>query len=357
MNSELLPFKPINRSSSKKSLTGCVPSTPGCILVGSLLVFLGVLIIGGAGLTAYFLVQPKVMAAPTVEITSPANNSEVIPNTPLQVWATVFAPEGITRLELWQSGQQISGLAITNDQDLSELNVSFQWVPPAPGKFTLEVKAYGRSNDLGALAAVTVNVVDNRPSQPETSTGKTMLTAKTDLIVRDGPGETFTPLGTLPAGVSVAGLEQSADQQWWRIAFGSTDEAGWIPADAESVSVSNGDDLSVTSTATITPTLEPTATETPTLTPEPTATPVPTNTPAPPQDGGMPDEGGPGGQPGSGGPGPGGQLPDEAITACSSLSEGSSCTSSGPTGIMTGTCVTLEEQLVCMPEGGPPGRP
>ena len=156
-------------------------------------------------------------------------------------------------------------------------------------------------------------------------------------------------------------LEQSADQQWWRIAFGSADETGWIPTDAESVSVSNSGDLSIQSISPVaTPTLtpEPTATETPTLTPEPTASPVPTNTPVPPQDGRMPDQRGPGGAPDLGGPGSGGQLPEEAITACSGLSEGDSCTSNGPMGTTTGTCVMLlEEQLVCMPEGGLPGRP
>lgn len=346
MNSTKLPFNPIDRT----TLGGCAPSLQSCALLGSVLVFVVVLILGGAGATAYFLSRPKVAATPVVKITAPANGSEIDLQSPLLVVANAATAEGVDRLELWQDGQQINGVGLTNEQGLPELTASMQWRPPAPGRFTLEIRAYGRANEVSALALVTVNVID-KPAPVEAAAGSTVLTTKTSLIVRDGPGESFAAIHTLPTGVNVMALEQSADQKWWRVALSSTGDSGWIAADTESVSVASSDILaieSVSPVATATATPEPTATETPTSTPEPTATPAPTNAPAPPQAGS-----GPGGQPG----GPGGQLPQEAITACSSLSEGDSCTASGPMGDMTGTCVTLDSQLACMPEGGPPGRP
>ena len=58
------------------------------------------------------------------------------------------------------------------------------------------------------------------------------------------------------------------------------------------------------------------------------------------------------GLPGSAGGGAGlGSPPQEAIDACSSLSAGASC-SVGPG---SGTCQNIQNQLACVPEGGPPG--
>lgn len=347
MNSDQLPFEPISRP-------GCTPSPPGCVLVGSLFAFLVVMILAGTAVAAYFWTRPKVINPPSVEITAPRNDSELTLGVPVQVWATSNFPEGTTRLELWQSGQQVNSVSINTREILPELQASFQWIPPKPGKFILEVRTYGRSNELNAVASITVNIVDNLPPQVTAANGP-VLTAKTSLTVRSGPGETYDPVSTLATGASVKALEQSADQNWWHVALNTAGDTGWIPADTESVSVS-GDDTaigqSVSPVSTPTATTEPTAADLPTSTPAPTATPAPTDTPAPPANmGGMPGEGGPGGPPG----GPGGQLPAEAIEACSGLSEGSSCTASSPMGDMTGTCVTVEDQLACMPEGGPPG--
>ncbi len=279
MNSTRLPFNPVDRN----TLGGCAPSPKSCALLGGVLIIVVILILGGAGATAYFLARPKEGAAPGVEITAPANGSEVAVDSPLLVVASAAAPEGVKRLELWQGGQQINGVGITSEPGLTQLTASLRWLPPAPGKFTLEVRAYDRSDEVSALALVTVIVVGNRPA----------------------------PL-MAPAGSTVLAIEPTS------------------PA------------------VTVTAAPEPTATKIPTSTPEPTVTPVPTNPPAPPQSAGEPNQGQPGG--------PGGQLPQEAITACSSLSEGDSCTASGPMGDVTGTCVTLDNQLACMPAGGPPGR-
>ncbi len=59
---------------------------------------------------------------------------------------------------------------------------------------------------------------------------------------------------------------------------------------------------------------------------------------------------------------PGGQQqgkppkpPQEAITACKNKKPGSTCRITTNQGTINGTCGEIQEQLVCIPEGGPPG--
>jgi hypothetical protein len=47
--------------------------------------------------------------------------------------------------------------------------------------------------------------------------------------------------------------------------------------------------------------------------------------------------------------------PQEAIDACSGDSGGDACEVNTPQGAITGTCTSIEGQLACVPEGGPPG--
>jgi hypothetical protein len=64
--------------------------------------------------------------------------------------------------------------------------------------------------------------------------------------------------------------------------------------------------------------------------------------------------------PAGGGQGQQGQTPpQEAISACSGVSTGSSCSFNTPNGTVTGTCGTPpnSSQLACMPAGGPPRNP
>lgn len=50
--------------------------------------------------------------------------------------------------------------------------------------------------------------------------------------------------------------------------------------------------------------------------------------------------------------------PEEALAACEGKSEGATCEFTGPRNDpISGTCQTIEEQLACVPEGGPQGGP
>lgn len=97
-----------------------------------------------------------------------------------------------------------------------------------------------------------------------------------------------------------------------------------------------------------------------TLTPRPSMDISSSNSGGQPQAGQTPaGQNQPSGQAGGAQAGQGQQPPQEAITACSGLSSGSSCSINTPNGTVTGTCGTPPNatQLACMPAGGPPAGP
>lgn len=51
------------------------------------------------------------------------------------------------------------------------------------------------------------------------------------------------------------------------------------------------------------------------------------------------------------------QPPPEAIDACTGQSQGEACQMTTPHGQLTGSCELIQQQLACVPEGGPPGPP
>ncbi|MCB0154134.1 MAG: DUF1566 domain-containing protein [Anaerolineae bacterium] len=51
---------------------------------------------------------------------------------------------------------------------------------------------------------------------------------------------------------------------------------------------------------------------------------------------------------------PNGAPPPEAIEACTGQSQGASCQFTAPRGQITGTCAHLQQQVACVPAGGPP---
>jgi hypothetical protein len=52
----------------------------------------------------------------------------------------------------------------------------------------------------------------------------------------------------------------------------------------------------------------------------------------------------------------GGSPPQEAINACSGLSENAACQFTTPHGEISGTCLAVTDQLACVPAGGPPSQ-
>lgn len=271
----------------------------GILAIGGL-VAAGLIVVIIAGITAYLLTRGQGSATasvPVVVITAPVNGSEVIVNQPVTIQATASDPAGVTRLELWVGGAKIDETISPIQQGQPTLTASFQWIPPATGSYTLELKAYNRHGTASSPTAVTVQALGQTPPSAETETPTLTptptatvpqmpkLTTKTDLNVRSGPGTQYDLLGLLPTGISVEVLGRSADAQWWQVRFTPANEGvGWVSADpaySETAFVDNAPIIVPPPTPTPIPTNTPT--DTPTATPPPTitATPTPTDTPTP----------------------------------------------------------------------------
>jgi hypothetical protein len=283
------------------------PSRLNMLVVGGLIALILVVVIIAA-VTAYFLTQERgsgVAGIPTVVITAPTTNSQVPINVPVTVQATASDPAGVKRMELWVSNIKTADAVSPVEQGQPTLTASFQWTPPAPGTYTLEVKAFNSEGRVSAPTTVTVNAVGESAAQtptptstPETPTptvpATPSLTTKTDLNVRSGPGTQYDLLGLLPTGVTVEIIGRDETRQWWQVRFSpAADGIGWVAADPAFSTTANVDNVPVaqappTPTGTPTPTdtpvpptstptsvpASPTPTDTPTLTPTPTGQPT-----------------------------------------------------------------------------------
>jgi len=259
------------------------------------------LILGLAAITAYFLFMERTSpqaSRPAVVITAPVNGSQVPVGQPTGVQVTASDPAGIIRLELWVSGQKVQEAASPAAQGQPTLTAVMQWTPPAPGSYTLEIKAYNTQNRVnvpasvaitaGAAVTTTVAVTGTPQTATPTVPSTPAITAKTDLNVRLGPETIYDPVGLLPAGTSAEITAKSEDGQWWQIKFSPASNGfGWVTANPEFSTTANTSNLPIAQappTPTGTPTLLPTSTPTipPTHTPVPsTATPTPTPTATP----------------------------------------------------------------------------
>lgn len=82
----------------------------------------------------------------------------------------------------------------------------------------------------------------------EKAQGETVLTARTTVNVRSGPGASFPVIGDLPAGttITVTGQSGAENDRWWQIVFPSAaDERGWVTGDTALVTVTNGANVAV----------------------------------------------------------------------------------------------------------------
>ncbi|MCL4303048.1 MAG: FHA domain-containing protein [Anaerolineae bacterium] len=268
------------------------PARLNMLVMGGLIALILVVVIIAA-VTAYFLTQDRgsgVAGIPTVVITAPTANSQVQINVPVTVQATASDPSGVKRMELWVSNIKTADAVSPVDQGQATLTASFQWTPPAPGTYTLEVKAFNSQGQVSAPTTVTVNAVGESaaetptpPPTPDTPTPTVptnpSLTTKTDLNVRSGPGTQYDLLGLLPAGVTVEIVGRDEARQWWQVRFSpAADGIGWVAADPAFSTTANVDNVAVAQ-APPTPTGTPTPTDTPV---PPTSTPTVTNIPAPP---------------------------------------------------------------------------
>ncbi|MEM7346804.1 MAG: Ig-like domain-containing protein, partial [Chloroflexota bacterium] len=271
------------------------------LAIGGLLAFIiAVAVIAGA----YFLLgqgEEGGLGIPEVVITAPAENSEFQVSDPVTIQATASDPSGVTRMELWVSGQKVNEAVSPVSQGQPTLTASFQWTTEAPGTYTLEIRAFNTNGAVNAPALVSINAVgapeEDTPTPtatPEEPTatpepGAPSLVTNTDLRVRAGPGIEYDLLGLLPTGAGADIVGRDEGRQWWQIRFApASGGVGWVAADPAFSTTSNVENVPIsvapptptgTPTQTSTP-VPPTGTHTPTPTSTSTATAVPTDAPS-----------------------------------------------------------------------------
>lgn len=138
------------------------------------------------------------------------------------------------------------------------------------------------ATDAPVRTKPTVSIAIDTPATPtppaDTSTpappSAPMITVKSELEVRSGPGEVYDLVGYLPSGAKSEIIGRDKPGQWWQIKTSLTSSgAGWIKADSNVVEATNTDNVAI---ALAPPTPTGTATATPTATPtSPTATSTP----------------------------------------------------------------------------------
>ena len=122
------------------------------LAIGGALALVVTILIIAIFVAYYFLAGDRGTAGiPQVAITAPTGGSQVQVNQPVTVQATASDPAGVVRMELWVSGQKISEASSPSQNGQPTLTASFQWTPPAPGSYTLEIRAYRKRTNHGAF--------------------------------------------------------------------------------------------------------------------------------------------------------------------------------------------------------------
>ncbi len=215
---------------------------------------------------------------------------------PLATYEIVFhaaSPLGLEQVELAINGQRVTVL------DLAERPYFFQdrfdWLPPAPGTYLLEVRAAaGGSFGLPAYARIEVggaeqpaaNPITPTPTATATATGTPTpspsltptsaveeracrVTALANLFCRQGPGRAFEPLDSFTPGLSADVVGRSTDGFFWYVIGPNFGHLCTVPDNPQLVELRGA----CSQLPRFTPIPSPTATATPTATPTATDTP------------------------------------------------------------------------------------
>jgi len=267
-------------------------------LLWSGLLLLVVLIVAIAGISIVIFQSNQGTSAeavpPAVVISSPVTGSRFELGQRVIVQATATdAASGIVRLELLVGGQKQAEAMSPVTSGQSPFTTVMEWVPPAEGDYTLEIRAFNVDGIRSAPTLVNITVQsavsDNTPPPvPQTDTptpgdaGIPAATVRTDLNVRNGPGTQYDVIGLLTAGTTIEIVGRNEASSWWYIVYpAGPDQRGWISS--EFAPANNPDNIPLANTPTPVPTASPTPTpqptDTPTASPTPLSTPTPTSTP------------------------------------------------------------------------------
>ena len=175
---------------------------------------------------------------PEVEIRSPQDNTEVVIQTEVQVYAHAVDKVGVTRIEMRVDGLIVDTAASPEANGVPTMDSILSWTPNSVGPHVIQVVAF-RGNTRGNPKQITLTVrqsaaqVTNPASSPSFLTASPtsnptcrVRVATTNLNLRSGPGINYGLVGTLTIGSELPVLGINNDGSWHEVnAQGSV---GWV---------------------------------------------------------------------------------------------------------------------------------
>ncbi len=177
---------------------------------------------------------------PEVEILAPADNSEVVVQTAVQVAVRATDRIGVTRIEMRANGLIVDAIAAPDPAGVSPLESLLSWTPVTLGQNIIEVTAF-RGNTRGNPKRITLivrqsNAQITRPAFTAPPPGRTPtadLTCRArvnvnGLNLRTGPGTNYPSIGNLALSAELPVVGTNLERSWLQvIAAGSV---GWVSA-------------------------------------------------------------------------------------------------------------------------------
>ena len=177
---------------------------------------------------------------PEVQIQSPANNTEAVINTQVQVYVRAVDQTGVTRIEMRADGLIVDSSASPNANGSPTLESILSWTPNTSGQHVLQIVAF-RGTLQGNPQTLTITVRDSA-AQVTAPAGspQALITSPTvnpfcsiranveGLNVRSGPGINYDAISTLTRGQTVPVSGSDSARSWWQISLSG--QTGWVSA-------------------------------------------------------------------------------------------------------------------------------
>ena len=259
-----------------------------------LLVTLGlILIISACAPASTPVSQPP--ARPIAIIASPRSDTAIAVGQEVVINYTAADVKGISQVELSVDGQPIHVEKV--NPPVNSFAASQAWTPDKPGSHVIELRAFNVDNEpsdpaqvfitvsgeaeaetpapasdtpTATLAAVltptitTITLLPPSPTATSPAASQPIVTTRTGLNVRAGPGTDYPVIGRLPEGQSVPITGRNAATTWSQIPYPlDSNTRGWVSGDPQFTVAANVEGVPVVE-----------APPKPTPAP-PTATPVP----------------------------------------------------------------------------------
>jgi outer membrane lipopolysaccharide assembly protein LptE/RlpB len=179
-------------------------------------------------------------------IDAPLNNSS-LPLAPVKIISHSSDQAGITQVELSVNG---SVIRTDSNQDMSQTLVvmSQDWVPSAPGTYTLQVRAQNTAGRWSDYAAINVTVQAQPTDTPTPVVSPTLVatlppsltptlisptfTLNENAFCRKGPDTSFPDVTAIPKGNTVDIQGVSQDGFWYFVFWKQFDAKCWVAAPA-----------------------------------------------------------------------------------------------------------------------------